>query len=293
MANFTPAAAKGLIQKRGVQPPQGVQPGTPQYDQWAVAWLKAAANAGDPAAVRAAGGIEGATEGGWEKPGGATLDPFGRNAAPPSEWLGKRPPTASEFRRWAVENQNEDYARYTDRVVADIAKGFDWRTGQWKPGYGPTPGMKPGNTARGGGGGNAGTLMGGKGTYGGAPGFEFPNFTPPSYEEAINDPGFRFMLEEGLGALKNQRASLGTLRTGGTGKDLVDYAQGAANQYYGDLYNRAANSYQLNRGTAEDIFAPRYGSWKTQYGGNLQKDLQREGNIFSLLSQPPPIYGGY
>jgi hypothetical protein len=41
------------------------------------------------------------------------------NAAPSSEWLGKRKPTTQELRRWAAETgRSEDYNRFSDAVVS-------------------------------------------------------------------------------------------------------------------------------------------------------------------------------
>lgn len=92
-----------------------------------VNWFTNAVNAGVPDAVKAAGGRAGSGESGWEIEGGYTLDPTGANAAPPDEWLGKRPPSPSELRRYAREaGWSEDFQRYTDRQVAAwINEGWD------------------------------------------------------------------------------------------------------------------------------------------------------------------------
>jgi len=142
----------------------------------------------------------------------------------------------------------------------------------------------------GGGGGRGG---GGRGTYGGAPAFKYGEFQAPSYQEAVSDPGYQFALKEGMGALQGSQAAAGVLRTGGSLQDLIDYGQQAGAQQYGNVYNRALQTYGTNLGTAKDIFAPRYGSWETQYGGNLQKYLQRENNIYGLINTPPPAYPVY
>jgi hypothetical protein len=129
------------------------------------------------------------------------------------------------------------------------------------------------------------------------------------------DPGYQFALQEGQKALERSAAARGTLRTGGTLRDLVDYGQRSAAQQYQNVYDRALGSYGVNRETALAEFDPRFSAWQTgmqddlsrwttkyggnlskwtsQYGGNLQRELQREQNIYGLLSQPPPMYGGY
>ena len=154
-----------------------------------------------------------------------------------------------------------------------------------------------------GGGGGVGPAGGapGQGTFGGAPSFYFGEFKAPTMEEAMNDPGYQMALKEGLKGMQQSQAAQGLLRTGGSLKDLMNYGQGMAAQQYGNVYNRAANTYGTNLGTAKDIFAPQFGSWQTagnwdlskwstKYGGQLQRDLQREGNIYGLLNPSMPSY---
>jgi hypothetical protein len=112
--------------------------------EWLLAWFEGAVNAGVPDAIRIAGGHEGAPEkGDWEEEGGTTM-PW-QDAAEPEEWLGKRAPTPRELRKWAADQhkryvsgdtsaQDEDYARFSDRVLADlIKKTWDVEGGGWKP----------------------------------------------------------------------------------------------------------------------------------------------------------------
>lgn len=109
-------AAKQLIQQRGVQPPPGAN-----YDEWALQWLQGAIDAGDPEAIKAAGGT--VSEGGGE----GDLIADWSTAAPPSAWYGQRKPTPGELRRYAKESgQSEDYARFSDRQLADwIGRKWD------------------------------------------------------------------------------------------------------------------------------------------------------------------------
>jgi len=299
----TLAAAKAEAQKAGVSPPPDW---AGKEDEWYVQWLQNGVNAGVPAALKAAGlwtGAEAASEvGGQNVQQGYNKDYM--SAAPSSEWLGKRQPTPSELRRYAKDSgQSEDYARFSDAQLAQWLNkgGFDVNTGKFAGGLDkPTEtggqmapnaaGGYGGGGAYGGGGGGGGGAGGPGGTYGGAPGFWYGEFKPPSYEEAMADPGYQFALKEGQNALANNALARGIGRTSGTIKDLLNYSQGAAAQQYGDVYNRAAQSYGINLGTAKDIFAPQYGSWQTQYGGNLQKYLQRQSNLYGLLNPTMPSY---
>jgi len=179
-----------------------------------------------------------------------------------------------------------------------------------------------GGAGGGGGGGNGGggyqSSVGagwGAGTAGAVPQFNAPVFKAPSYQEAMADPGYQFSLNQGVGALEKSAAARGIRGTGGHLKDIIGYGQDRAAQQYGDVYNRAANTFGINYQGAKDEFAPQYGGWQTMYGGDLsrwttgqndalsrwttgqsgdlQKYLQREGNIYGLINQPyapPPAW---
>ena len=64
------------------------------------------------------------------------------------------------------------------------------------------------------------------------------NFTP---SDLYTDPSYKWRLEQGQKALERSAAARGGLLSGGTMKDLTDYAQGAASQEYGAAYNRYNN----------------------------------------------------
>jgi hypothetical protein len=175
------------------------------------------------------------------------------------------------------------------------------------------PSFGAGGGAGGGGGAYGNTSFSGSaGSAGALPQFDAPTFTPPSYQDAMADPGYQFSLGEGIKGLEQSAAARGTLRTGGTLKDIIGYGQDRATQQYGDVYNRAANTFGINYQGKKDEFAPQYGGWQTMYGGDLQKYLQqqqsdlsrwqtkyggdlskylqREGNIYGLLNQPQPVW---
>ncbi len=185
-------------------------------------------------------------------------------------------------RRFTSERgaQGIDYSRQPDFKPQDCPEGMVPSGGDYSP---CVPGGGGGGGGYGdGGGGYMGYGGGGGGGYGGgyggAPGF---NFTAPSMEEALNDPGYKFSLQQGMNALQGSAAAKGVLRTGGTMQDIVNYGQNAAANRYADVYNR---QYTL----AKDKFAPQYGAWGTIYGGNLQKYLNRENNIYGLINTPAP-----
>lgn len=62
-----------------------------------------------------------------------------------------------------------------------------------------------------------------------------------------NDPGYQFQLSEGLKALQRSAAARGELLGGGTLKAITQYGQGLAGTEFQNAYNRASNTFQLNR----------------------------------------------
>lgn len=114
-----------------------------------------------------------------------------------------------------------------------------------------------------------------------APGFtpvpfkQAPAFQAPTLADAQNEPGFAFQLSEGSKALEHSAAAKGILNTGGTLKDIARWSQGLADTTYGNVYNRALNSYQTNYQTqfadpwriqeqsALDAFNPQFSAWQT------------------------------
>ncbi len=295
----------------GAQPPTGMS-----FDDWVLAWFTNAVDAGTPSAVKASGGTtaEGADPSKNYSTGGQADS---SNAAPSSEWLGKRKPTPRELRRYARDTgQSEDYARYDDKQLAawltsswDVANGGftnefgdkvekPTESGAGSRAAGYATGEKSAGMGGGGGGGgwkdgwmtNQGGAAG-AGTFGGAPGFQFK---APTWEEAMSDPGYEFALKEGQKQLEGSAWAKGLGRSSGTLKDLIGYGQDMAQTQYGNVYNR---QYAL----AKDVFAPQYGSWQTaydaalakwqaKYGGDLQKYLQKEQNIYGLLNPSFPTY---
>lgn len=234
------------------------------------------------------------------------------------------PTTASRAQQYAQNTgQSEDYQRFQDPDLQRWAEWFDPESGRYRSSRGasglydkPTecpPGMvpggpnetdpciNPGGSIGGAGlggsygsGGYTGYGTGGAGGttgFGGAPAFQYTPFNPALPGDTTTDPSYLFRLEEGRKALERSASARGVLKTGGTLKDILDYGQEAASQEYGNIFNRGLQTWGAQYQGQKDAFAPAYGSWQTVYGGDLSKYLQRENNIYGLLSQPPPYYG--
>lgn len=84
--------------------------------------------------------------------------------------------------------------------------------------------------------------------------FDYGAFTAPTLQDAQNEPGYDFAKEEGLKALQNHAAAKGILRSGGSLKDFLGWGNRLAEQNFGNVYNRAANTYTLNRNNAADVW---------------------------------------
>jgi hypothetical protein len=69
-------------------------------------------------------------------------------------------------------------------------------------------------------------------------------FQAPTLAQAQAEPGYKFALQQGTGALTNLAAASGNLLTGNTGEALQQYGQQFGEQNYQNVYNRAMQQYQ-------------------------------------------------
>jgi hypothetical protein len=71
-------------------------------------------------------------------------------------------------------------------------------------------------------------------------------FQAPDQLTEQNDPGFQARLRLGADTLERSAAARGNLLTGGEAKNLDQFAQDYASNEYGNVYNRAANTFSTN-----------------------------------------------
>jgi hypothetical protein len=130
------------------------------------------------------------------------------------------------------------------------------------------------------------------------PGFTPPAYTrPPAYEsptfdEALNDPGYQFAASEGERALRQGRAAEGLLNTGGTLKDILAWGQNYAAQRYGDVDARKFRNYNTNVETqyrqpfefqyrgAYDAFQPQFSGWQTNMAATQRANENQYQNAY-------------
>jgi len=91
-----------------------------------------------------------------------------------------------------------------------------------------------------------------------AQGGAFPAYTPPSYSDFLNSPGLQFGLDQGLKSIQAGAAGKGTLLTGGTLKDLSNYATNYGLTQYGNVYNQALQTNQQNQSINQGNFSNLY-----------------------------------
>lgn len=108
--------------------------------------------------------------------------------------------------------------------------------------------------------------------FGGLPDFEGPKFTAPSFEDAMNDPGYKFAVDEGRRARDASAASRGSLRTGAQARSLDAYGQAMGAQQYSNVYGRrfgehdqayrqAFGEYGQRYRQALDMYSPKLAEW--------------------------------
>lgn len=75
-----------------------------------------------------------------------------------------------------------------------------------------------------------------------------PTFQQPTMAEAMNDDGYKFVLDQGNKNLESWLSSRGTANDSSAAKAFIDYGQGAAGTQYGNVWNRAYGAYSANMG---------------------------------------------
>jgi hypothetical protein len=93
--------------------------------------------------------------------------------------------------------------------------------------------------------------------FGDLPQFKgLPDYVGPTFEEAMNDPGYRFAADEGRRAREASAASRGDLRTGGTLRSLEKYGQNMAAQQYANVDSRNFRNYGQRYRQELDRYSP-------------------------------------
>jgi len=147
-----------------------------------------------------------------------------------------------------------------------------------------------------GGGGMGGGMGGGQFFSGGyrppyAANYNFPDlpkFQMPTAEGMLSDPGYKFRLKQGLGALESSAAAKGVLNTGGTLQDINKFGQDYASNEFGNIWQRAKDQYAPYLAQYQNQFgqtaAERQRAWEN-YQFSLNDEFRRQQML--LGAQPP------
>lgn len=108
------------------------------------------------------------------------------------------------------------------------------------------------------------------------PAFSFDDYHLPTYEEAQNEPGYKFSLDQGRNAVERGAAARGTLNTGGTLMDVWDYGANRGAQNYQNVVDRSMSTYGIRRANAVGNYNTNY---QTQYTDpyNIKNDAAVKG----------------
>lgn len=89
----------------------------------------------------------------------------------------------------------------------------------------------------------------------------------------MNSPDYKFSLDQGIGALDKSAAAHGALYAGGHDADLLNYAEGTADQFANNYWNKLAG--QAGQG---QISATNLGSLGANAANNIGEYLNNAGN---------------
>jgi hypothetical protein len=136
------------------------------------------------------------------------------------------------------------------------------------------------------------------------PAFSYADFKAPTAEEAAQNPGYQFALDQGRKALENSAAAKGVLRTGGTLKDLFSWGNQFGERNYNDVFGRDLTTYgtnranafgewSANRDNAAGNFATNYGVTRDSFDrGETQRNTQNEWNYRGATDTFNPLFRG-
>ena len=120
---------------------------------------------------------------------------------------------------------------------------------------------------------------------------DYGEFIAPDAAAMLRDPGYQFRMDAGRKALEASAAAKGTLRTGGTLKDLLQYGQAFGSQEYNNVFNRNLAAYDANRTTNAGLYDRQAGRANDIYGrawNEYQQDWNRwatqNRDVFDRLS---------
>lgn len=114
------------------------------------------------------------------------------------------------------------------------------------------------------------------------------------------DPGYQFAFDQGLQGLDRSAAARGSLYSGGHSADVINYAQGMADQQYGNYYSRLMQTAGLGQNAASNLGSVGTGN-AASIGGYLQNSANAQANGYinsanansNMIGQLAGLAGSY
>jgi len=105
-------------------------------------------------------------------------------------------------------------------------------------------------------------------------------FTADSFEQ-FKDPGYEFRMQEGASALEGGAAARGNVLSGAQGKALTRYGQDVASQEYGNAFNRALTTHNVELAKQQALA----GVGQSATNVVSRAGMQTAGNIGNITTQ--------
>lgn len=107
-------------------------------------------------------------------------------------------------------------------------------------------------------------------TFNAPPAFEFDAFKAPDFKSIFDDQSYQGRRDEGLRAISNSAAAKGLSRLPATAQALGAWNQDFASREYGNIFDRSANTWQMNRNNAADNYMKNYGVSRDVFDRNYK-----------------------
>jgi len=117
--------------------------------------------------------------------------------------------------------------------------------------------------------------------------FQSPgDFNAPTAESMLKDPSYLWRLSQGQGALENSAAARGTLNSGGTLKDILNYGQKAGSQEYSSIWGRDFDKWASDWGNALTAFKSDKDVLDSDYDNATKDWTTRRDTFYSNQNNP-------
>jgi hypothetical protein len=111
-------------------------------------------------------------------------------------------------------------------------------------------------------------------------------FVAPDEKALLADPSYQFRVSQGEHVLENSAAARGTLNSGGTLQDILNYGQKAGSQEYGNVYDRAMGVWQQNWNNARTDYQSRSDASESAYNRAWKEYMDAKDTWYANQDKP-------